>query len=178
MSVRKSLLRWEIAGFLFVCAVGTVLQYLFRWTGGNLIVAAFAGVNESTWEHMKLLYLPYFVFTMLQYPVFGEPFPNFFAAKATAALVGLLTIPLVYYAVTGMFGATPDWFNIALFYVSAAVMYLTSHALLDRFLLRGTIWQLLGFALLLVLALSFILFTYQTPRFPLFQDPRDLRYGI
>lgn len=178
MTVRKNLRHWEIAGFVFVGAMGVLLHFLFDWTGGNTLVAAFAGVNDSTWEHMKLLYLPYFVFTMVQFTAFAEPFRNFFAVKATAGLVGLLLIPLLHYTIAGMFGAPPDWVNVAIFFVADAVMYFVSDRLLNAYALRGGIWQLLGFALLWALMFAFIFFTYRTPQLPLFRDPTTFQYGI
>lgn len=178
MTVRKSLRHWELAGFLTVCVVGTLLQFLFRWTGGSTLAAAFSAANESTWEHMKMLYVPYFVFTMVEFTVFAEPFRNFFATKAAAGAAGLLTIPMLFYTLNGMFGKTPDWVNMAIFYIAAALMYLVSCRLLTAFALRGTALQLLGFALLWGLLFAFIYFTYRPPELPLFRDPMTLQYGI
>lgn len=53
---------WELAGFLFTGALGVLLHFLYEWSGGNTLAAAFSAVNESTWEHMKLLFFPMFVF--------------------------------------------------------------------------------------------------------------------
>jgi len=178
MTVRKHLRHWEIAGFLVVGAGGVLLHALFEWTGGNALAAAVSGVNESTWEHMKLLFVPYFVFTMAEFPAFAEPFRNYFAAKAAAGLVGLLLIPLFYYVIAGMFGAPPMWVNILNFFVSAAVMYLVSYRLLTGGALRGGLLQLAGFALLWALAFAFAYFTYRTPHLPLFRDPTTFVYGI
>ncbi|MBQ9458353.1 MAG: hypothetical protein IJU66_00285 [Oscillospiraceae bacterium] len=178
MAIRKKLLHWELAGFLTACAAGTLLQYLFDWSGKNTFVAAFSAVNESTWEHMKLLYVPFFVFAMIEYAVFCEPFRNFFAAKAAAALVGLAAIPTLYYTLNGALGKTPDWVNIAIFFVSAAAAYLAGFLLLRAYALRGAVMQLAGFVLLWALMLLFVLFTYRTPELPLFLDPVTLRYGI
>lgn len=178
MLVRKKLRLWEIAGFLTVCAVGTLLQFLYQWTHGNTLVAAFASVNESVWEHMKLLYLPYFVFTMIEFTVFAEPFRNFFAVKALSGFAGTLMIPVLFYTAGGMFGKTPDWFNIAIFVVSAAATYLLSYRLLTMLALRGTALQLVGFLALWGVMFLFILFTYRTPYLPLFLDPSGRGYGI
>ena len=52
--MQKRLLRWELIGFAFTGAVGTLLHFVYEWTGGNPLIAAFCAVNESTWEHMKL----------------------------------------------------------------------------------------------------------------------------
>ena len=55
--MKKRLLLWETAGFLFTAAVGALLHFSYDWSGGTVLAAAFSAVNESTWEHMKLLFL-------------------------------------------------------------------------------------------------------------------------
>ena len=58
--MKKRLLLWETAGFLFTAAVGALLHFTYDWSGGTVLAAAFSAVNESTWEHMKLLFFPVF----------------------------------------------------------------------------------------------------------------------
>ena len=178
MLIRKKLQLWEFAGFLIVCAAGTLLRLLYERTGENTFVAAFASVNGSVWERMKLLYLPYFVFTMIEFTVFAEPFRNFFAAKAAAGAAGMLLIPLLYYSLNGMFGAMPRWVDTAIFFVSAAAAYLLGYRLLTTLSLRGAALQFISFLLLWSIMLAFVFFTYRTPRWPLFRDPATLDYGI
>lgn len=176
--MRKNLLRWEIAGALFVCAAGTLLHFLYRWSGDNAVVAAFSSVNESTWEHMKIFFVPYFIFTMVQFIVFAEPFRNFFACKGASATVGLVLIPALFYTISGALGETPDWVNIAIFYVVAALAYCLSFCLLARGALRSGWAQVVGFALLWLLLFVFVYFTYRTPQFPVFRDPVTHCYGL
>ena len=130
--MQKRLLRWELIGFAFTGAVGTLLHFVYEWTGGDPLIAAFCAVNESTWEHMKLLFVPFFLFTMVQFIVFAEPLRSFFAAKAASILLGLLAIPVLFYSLGGMFGKTPDWVNIAIFFLADALLYLMSFRLLTR----------------------------------------------
>ncbi len=177
MLLRKSLRRWEIAGFLLVCAAGWLLQTLYRRAGGNALIAAFSAVNGSVWECMKLLYVPYFVFTMVEYAVFAEAFRNFFAAKAAAGAIGVLLLPLLRYSIAGMFGAPPAWVNAAIFCLCAATAQLAAYLLLTSFSLRGAVPQAAGFLLLWALVFAFVLFTYRTPQLPLFRDPVTFAYG-
>ena len=111
--MQKRLLRWELIGFAFTGAVGTLLHFVYEWTGGDPLIAAFCAVNESTWEHMKLLFVPFFLFTMVEFIVFAEPLRSFFAAKAASILLGLLAIPVLFYSLGGMFGKTPLAFTDA-----------------------------------------------------------------
>ena len=120
--MQKRLLRWELIGFAFTGAVGTLLHFVYEWAGGDPLIAAFCAVNESTWEHMKLLFVPFFLFTMVEFIVFAEPLRRFFAAKAASILLGLLAIPVIFYSLGGMFGKTPDWVNIAIFFLADALL--------------------------------------------------------
>ena len=52
-------------GFLFVSVLGTVLHFLYEWSGENTLAALVSGVNESVWEHMKLLFVPVFLWLVL-----------------------------------------------------------------------------------------------------------------
>ena len=115
--MKRELRRWEIVGFIATGLFGTLLHFVYEWTGGNRVIAAFSAVNESTWEHMKLLFIPFLVFTVVEFIVFSEAFRNFFAVKAASILLGLVSIPTLFYTLTGMFGKLPDWVNITIFFL-------------------------------------------------------------
>ena len=89
----KRLLYWELAGALFTAALGTLLHFAYAWSGGWSVAAAFAAVNESTWEHMKLLFFPLFLFSVVQLCCLGRTYPNFWRCGASA-LTGVLLIPV------------------------------------------------------------------------------------
>lgn len=57
------------------------------------MAAAFSAVNESTWEHMKLLFFPVFFFSVIQVCFLGRNYPNVLSARATGTLAGLVLIP-------------------------------------------------------------------------------------
>ncbi|MEG1594554.1 MAG: DUF6512 family protein, partial [Oscillibacter sp.] len=80
--MRKQLLIWDLAGFLCTVAAGTLQHFVFEWSGGSSLAAAFSAVNESTWEHMKLLYFPLFLFSMVEFCFQGRNYPNFPAVRA------------------------------------------------------------------------------------------------
>ena len=176
--MKRELRRWEAAGFLFMGALGTLLHFVYDWSGRSRVAAAFSAVNESTWEHMKLLFIPFLLFAAAEFIVFSEPLRNFFAVKAAAILLGLAAIPALFYTLTGMFGRLPDWVNIAIFFLADALAYFAGCRMLMAGRLRGGAAQLLGFVLLWLLLFVFVWFTYRTPRLPLFLDPVNGCYGL
>ena len=62
----KNVSLWQFSGFAATALLGTLLHFLYDWTGQNVFAALVSGVNESTWEHMKLLYFPLFIFALVQ----------------------------------------------------------------------------------------------------------------
>ncbi|MDD7025196.1 MAG: DUF6512 family protein, partial [Oscillospiraceae bacterium] len=49
---------YTITGILFVIITGTISHFVYEWSQNNFILGLFFPVNESTWEHMKLLFFP------------------------------------------------------------------------------------------------------------------------
>ena len=63
----KKLINWQIAGFVFTIITGTFFHFLFDLTNGSRVAALISPVNESIWEHIKLLFFPMFVYALLEY---------------------------------------------------------------------------------------------------------------
>ena len=100
----RRLIRWEWGGAVFTAIMGTLLHFAYEWSGGNPLAAVVGSVNESIWEHMKLLFVPVFVWSVVQLWFHGRNYPNFLAARTAAVLAGLTLIPVLYYTYTGVLG--------------------------------------------------------------------------
>ena len=57
---------WEVLGLIFVLAAGNLLHFVYDWSGQSPVVGALAAVNESTWEHMKLLTTPWVLWSIVE----------------------------------------------------------------------------------------------------------------
>jgi len=167
---------WQWAGFAAVTFVGTILHFLYDWTGGSILVSPFSGVNESTWEHMKLLFWPLFLFALVQWLFFREQ-KNYWCVKLVEIVLGLLLVPVLFYTYNGVFGKSPDWINIAIFYISASLVFLFEWQAFKRNLLQCSYPQL-AFVAICLIGVQFVVFTFAPPKIPLFQDPITGSYGI
>lgn len=174
----KKLCRWELASFLFAAIAGPLLHFTYQWSGENPIVAAFSAVNESTWEHMKLLFMPMFLFSLAEMAVLTEQYRNFLAVKAASILLGLLLIPTLYYTYTGIWGQSRPYLDIAVFYIALAVSHWLGLRLLQRGKLSGGALQIGALLGLWALAFLFVWFTYRPPHIALFLDPVTGAYGL
>ena len=163
---------WQWLGFGVATLGGTILHFLYDWTG-SVWVAPFSGVNESVWEHMKLLFWPLFLFAVVQRRFFREQ-ENFWRVKLWSILLGLLLIPVLFYTYNGAIGKSPDWLNIALFYICAGLVFLFEHRAFGTVCLPSRF----SFAALWLLGALFVVFTFAPPQLPLFLDPLTNLYGI
>lgn len=173
---KRDIALWQLAGFAVTAFVGTLLHFLYDWSGKSTVTAPFSAVNESTWEHLKLLYFPLFIFALVQSRFFTD-FGNFWWVKLVSTVAGLILIPVLFYTYNGAFGRSPDWLNIAIFFISAAVVFALEYWAFknDRFQCKNG-W--VAFAALCVIGVLFVVFTFATPKLPLFQDPMTATYGV
>ena len=175
--MKKSISVWQMAGYIFTAVVGTLLHFFFDWTGGSIIAALFSAVNESIWEHMKLLYYPMFLFALVEYRYWGRGMENFWCVKLVGQLVGLAVISVLYYTYTGTLGVEADWFNIAIFFLAAALAFFLETRLFQKeWNLRLN--QKTAFFCLCLIGVIFTIFTFRTPQIPFFRDPVTGTYGF
>ena len=167
---------WELWGFAFTSLFGTLLHFLYDLLGNAAWVAPFSGVNESTFEHMKLLFWPMFIYAVFQ-SFFFKGYENFWCVKLRGALLGLALIPTVFYLYNGIIGKSPDFVNIAIFFVCAAVSYVFETVHLEKGDLSCKNPKRAFFALCF-LGLLFVIFTFIPPQLAIFKDPIDGSYGI
>ncbi|MFA5157777.1 MAG: DUF6512 family protein [Patescibacteria group bacterium] len=165
---------WEIWGAIISIIVGSLLHFVFDWSGGNHFVALFAAVNESTWEHLKMAFWPTFIFNLIEYLSWGSKHKNF----CFASLVKLFSMPIIiialFYGWLALFPGNFIW-DISIFVIAVIVGYTLSYKILS---LEKTFGPNILWSLLIVAGLiKFSLFTYFPPKLFLFEDP-DGNYGI
>lgn len=174
--MKKGISQWEIGGFLAVSVLGTLLHFLFDLTGGSLGTALVSAVNESIWEHMKLVFVPMVLVALIQRRRFPE-IRGYWWVKLAGILLALVLIPMLYYTYTGALGVKADWFNITIFFIAAGAAFWLETALFRK----GAVCPLpqwLALALIGIIGTAFLVFTFAPPEIPLFQDPQDGSYGF
>lgn len=173
--MRKNLLFWQFAGFVIATALGTLLHFIYAWTDW-LIFAPISAVNESTFEHMKILFFPMLFFAIFQSFYFkGEK--DFWWIKGVGILTAVWSIPTLFYTFQGAFGEPPAWLNILFFFLSAFIGYALEYILFRK--ANGKKWwNILSWSALGIMVILFVAFTFYPPKLPLFLDPLTKTYGL
>ena len=94
----KNYNKFIVFGIIFSLIFGTVLHFVYEWSGSNSIVGLFSPVNESVWEHLKLLYYPMSIWVIYGYFKYGKKNRNYFLSAIIGFICGAVIIPLLFYA--------------------------------------------------------------------------------
>ncbi len=174
--MKRSIGLWQLLGFSVTALGGTLLHFLYDWLDEAIWIAPFSGINESTWEHMKLLFWPMFIFAIVQ-SFFFKDRNDFWCVKLKGILLGLTLIPVLFYTYNGAIGKSPDWINIAIFFISAAISYIFETRQFNN---KTVICKNPKRAIITlgIIAILFVLFTFVTPQIGIFMDPITGGYGI
>lgn len=173
--MKRNTKTWQLFGFAVTSLGGTILHFLYEWLGEAAWIAPFSGVNESTWEHMKLLFFPMFVFSLIQ-SFFFKANKSFWCIKLRSTVLGLLLIPILFYTYNGAIAPSPDALNIAIFFICAASSYIYETHLFNSKSYRCAHPEI-AFSILCIIAVLFVVFTFRTPTLRIFEDPLNGTYG-
>ena len=167
---------WEVIGLLVTLALGNLLHFVYEWSGDSPLTAPIAAVNESTWEHMKLLAVPWILWTAVT--ILIERRADCAAPRAAGLLTGLILIPALFYTYTGICGKSVDVVNVLIFQAAVLAAWLVSRGLQRRGSLSAPLWQVLGILVQLGAAAAFAVWTVNPPELPLFVDPTNGTRGV
>lgn len=154
-------------GFIWSIVFGTMLHFLYGWTGENRVVGLYAAVSESTWGHLKLLFFPVLLYTVWEYIWLGHRWKGYVQVRAEGVLLGMLTITALFYTYTGICGRHWLWADILTFVLGAAVTaYYTW-----KYARRGRGSSVFGAVVLAVITVCFGVFSLFPPAVGIFAIP-------
>lgn len=158
--------------FIFISILGVLLHFTYEWSGDNPAVGLFSAVNESTWEHLKLIFFPMLLLTLtesLWAHIQEKPLPeNFLPARTIGILSGMAFIVVVFYTLNGVLGRNYEILNIALYFAGVIYALRTENRSKSR---QMCINDYVSMTILAIFAVAFFAFTNYPPELGIFADP-------
>lgn len=165
----NKLKRNTIIGIFFILIIGTLWHFVYDWSGKNDLLGFFFPINESTWEHMKLIFFPMLIYSVYMNKKIKEEYPCVTSSLLFGALSGTFLIPVFYYTYSGILGNNFLPLDIATFAASVILAFIAVYKLTLSCKLSSytTLLKLLT----VLLAAAFLIFTYHPPDIGLFFNP-------
>ena len=121
MPEKNSILKFEIISTIFIMIVGTLLHFTFGWSNNNPLVGTFSAVNESTWEHLKLLFFPMLISTIIGFSYKGKVIPNYLCAKVLGIILAMSFVVIFFYTYVGIIGTNFAIVDIGSFFIAVGL---------------------------------------------------------
>lgn len=182
--LKKTMLKWELAGFFFAVVFGTIMHFGLELTGFSRLTAWFFPVNESPWEHLKLSFYPILIWGLIEYAFFSQEvrrgsLRNFWYARLLGAFTAVMLVIISWSTQKAVLGKSKLVLDILLYYAGLLASSLICWRLLFLRQIwsaeKLTRWSVAGLAFF---ALTFVLFTYVFPESILWLDGNCHTYGM
>ncbi len=161
---------YHVIGVFMVLAVAGPLHFAYEWSGENYFVGLVAPVNESVWEHLKLVYWPIVLWWIIGYLVFRDRKKlsaiRWFQAMALSIILSMLIIVLWFYSWGGAIGIEAEWVNFSSLVSVLIGQLLAIHVY--KVVKPRWIYIIPGVFITIALALMVGYFSYYPPDLPMF----------
>lgn len=171
--------KWILKGIigLFILAIG--FHFIYDLTGQNMVAGIFSPVNESVFEHCKVILWPTIGWWTIYYFVKRHTYridsAKWFTSQFIAIVIAILVIPLAYYFYTGAFGIENMAIDILIVFLATLIGQYVGYR---NYKYGKGINAMIALVLIAVVIVLFIWLTFNPVHIPLFQDPTTGGYGL
>lgn len=171
--------KWILKGIPFLFIIGSLTHFLYDLSGQNVIVGLFFPVNESVWEHLKLVLFPVVLWWVLYYVVNGSKYKInkniWFTSSLISLLVTMILIPMMHYFFTRAFGVESVVVEIIILFISISLGELLAFHYYNYG--KGINYVIIILVKIVIIGI-FMYFTFNPPDLPIFIDSTTGQYGI
>lgn len=160
---------YTLLGILVLFAVGSLFHFLYSLTGECFIIGLFVPINESIFEHTKMVVLPVFIWWFIFY-LFRKKdlFVNAWFTSALIAMISaIIAIPMLFYFYSQAFGIESLIIDILILLASLAIGQILG---LHYYRHGKGIEYHFAIVLMIVIIILFAFFTINPPAFPIFNS--------
>ena len=164
-------LKYNISAFVFIGIFGALSHFVYEWSGNNIFLGYFFPINESTFEHLKMIFFPPLIYFIIEFFVSKYKRKNYFPAVLIGLLYGIISIITLFYTAKGVLGYTNEFINISIYYIALLVLLFKKDKYLKSDFLDSNAAFAVSLILISVISVSIVLWTYNPPNLNLFTDP-------
>lgn len=172
---KNKIRNYQIVSAIFVCILGTLLHFTYELFGENQLVASFSAINESVWEHLKLLYFPMLLTLIIGYFCIGKNIPNFLCSKTIGIITSIIFTVVFFYTYSGILGKNIAIIDIGSFFIATILGEYVAYKFMNSIFKCD---NKIAIFVLVLIGICFIIFTYSAPKLGIFKDPLTGQYGL
>lgn len=152
-------------------------HFMYEWFPNDIFSIIFP-VNESIWEHMKLVSTPVLLFGLIEYIIYLKkdiPFNNFILSYSISIILGIIFYLVIYLPIHYIFGHITI-IAIGLLFITFIIIEIISYYMMNYRMIRYS--NVIGIVMLILLYVILGYLTYNPIEIDLFYDTIKKIYGI
>ena len=160
--------------------IGVFLHFAYDISGQNTIVGILTPVNESVWEHLKLIFIPFTLFSVFFYFYTKQKFSNILLVSLFGNIVGMFVVTTLYYLGDAIFTNDNMIYNIIVYALGVMASYFILYLGLynNDFIQETKGSTIIGACALTLMFTVFIANTFSPIKLDITKDPVTKTYGI
>lgn len=155
-----------------IFVISFISHYMYNIFPNSLFSILFP-VNESIWEHMKLLVTPILIVMLIERLIVKSN--NYLLAYITSSILGVILYLLLYLPLNNIFGYNPI-IAISLLFVIDIFIVIISSCIINYKNIKYS--NIIGIVLIIITYTVFYVCTYYPSNNNIFLDITDNTYGI
>lgn len=164
-------------GIIGITLIGALLHFVYEWSHHNKLVAIFAAVNESTWEHIKIAMTPTFIWAIILGFHYGWN-DRLLVGLALCLSVIIMMIPALFYLYTAFTKKSILIVDIICFCITIFCSELVFFHFINYYSTFPAFCIVASIILLIIEIIIYLSFTFFPPSNLFFKDPITKRYSL
>jgi len=176
MKTGKKVITVKTIGILSVILLGLLFHELFKSTGIK-VLSIMAPVNESKWEHWKIVFWPMIIISIFEYPFIKSSSNNYIFALA----LGIIAFEFTTFGLIETFDFFFGQSHLAVHvttYILGGIVGQNFRYYLMKYTEPSNVLFNIGVFILVVQFGLFVAFTFNPPKIEYFKDSITGSYGI
>lgn len=163
--------------FVVSTCIGVLSHFLFALLNNSIIISWLVPINESIFEHLKLLFYPFLLVSLVELHIKKKSIKNYFPYRLFSITLAIIILPILYYGIKACVGNV-GFINILLYFLCMGLAYYLSYKAEKKQLVPTISMRFIAIAMTILLIFLFTIMTYFPPELELFRDPINNTYGL
>ncbi len=175
--MKTTVLKWQAIGAIFIIILGTLWHFIYEWSNNTFLIGLFTPVNESVWEHLKMVLFPSIIFAFIEYKFIKSYANNFIIGITVSIITAMIFIVTMHYTYTFFLDKSIPVIDIIIFIASIILGQYVGYNIMTAKDYPKPI-SALSFLILFSIVIIFMIFTVFPPELPIFLDSETGKYGM
>jgi len=167
----------NIIGAIFIFLIGFIIHNLYDWFP-NILISIISPVNESIFEHIKLIFTSYIIWLIVKYFIYKNnnlEENNLILKEVITTLFSIILFLIIFLPIYNKFGENL-FITLFIYFISITISQILNYFITIK--KESRILDIIGVGIIIIFYIIIIYLTYKPPINDFFLDPTNNSYGL